>query len=318
MSAGGLNPYPTIVPLKDWLPATDDAIYEGVLDKDTLIDPTGVVSGTWFIKQAKDRRGAMVWSEWLTSKIGNDVLGFDTQQAKLGQRDGKLVMMVKFFRDPQFEFLDHGAEYLMGQDPEYDYEKQTRHRWSLVFSLLDMLEKRGLCRDPHIPWWGQTFAFDTLLCNGDRHGNNWGFIFDRRQVACPLRYAPRFDHNNVLAFGWDDTGIENAVEKHGSLRTAAAHFVRRGGHHMRWDEPSKKKLPRQEFNELFLAAFPETRDTFAAVAELDLRPIERLLTNLVILPDVPTDYDFSELRAHFCLEILTQAQSALKATLVKL
>ena len=307
-----------IGPIDDWQTADSANIPEGRLTKQTLIDPEGQL---WFWKRPKSGRETMVWSEYLASYIGRKVLSLEMQEAHVAMLDDELVMLNRFMYDPKSEFLGHGADFLRLLDTDYDLRRQYHHTWKLTSEWLSISAKlkesdllRGL-RFPdmkeHLAWWADTFALDTLICEGDRHGHNWAYIIESGANSTVIRYAPRFDHNNCLAFGWDEVELSRAIDQAGSIKEAAARYVQGGHHHMRWDQPSKKKLPRQEFNEHFLAQYPEMKPAFDQAAKADLSDVQSVLETLERMSDIPAVTQMSHNRCLFLSHILTNAQESL-------
>lgn len=66
-------------------------------------------------------------------------------------------------------------------------------------------------------------AFDALVCNVDRHANNYGFLRDNRS-GTTLSFAPLFDHNLALFPGDMATDFDEWPRKAGSQTPAGSNL----------------------------------------------------------------------------------------------
>jgi hypothetical protein len=104
------------------------------------------------------------------------------------------------------ESLIHGNEILAGQIGDYEQQKwlrQSDHTFDNIVAAV-----RGLYNEA--PWHTEVLrdlayylVLDALICNTDRHHENWGFLSQLYEIEpqkwlIRLRLAPSFDHASSL------------------------------------------------------------------------------------------------------------------------
>jgi hypothetical protein len=99
-------------------------------------------------------------------------------------------------------------EILAGQIVGYDRQKRLRQSDHTFENIIAAVQKLAA----GAPWYAQEalreitgyLIFDALICNTDRHHENWGFLIRIEKAAEPntwvmhVRLAPSFDHASSL------------------------------------------------------------------------------------------------------------------------
>jgi hypothetical protein len=118
------------------------------------------------------------WSEILASEIGKE-LGFDTLKYDIAFDGTELGCLSKSMVDTNVNKLSEGINYLQGYEPNYNpYDKKSRPQYTFHFIERALNEYRLKDRMNHLV---EVIIFDSLIGNGDRHQENWGFIIPNLQ-----------------------------------------------------------------------------------------------------------------------------------------
>ena len=128
-------------------------------------------------------------SEYLGSHIFQSV-GIPVQETFLGTYDGKHVVVVKNFLEPEDIFIAFNGvgESSLERDKElyqYTYEDITA-------MLTENMKSTNVTETIERFW--DMFIVDALIGNFDRHGGNWGFIKRDNKY----RIAPVYDNGSSL------------------------------------------------------------------------------------------------------------------------
>jgi len=128
-------------------------------------------------------------SEYLGSHIFQSI-GLPVQETFLGTYDGKNVVVMKNFLQPEDTFVAFNGvgESSLERDKElyqYTYEDITA-------MLLENMKSTNVAETVDRFW--DMFVVDAFIGNFDRHGGNWGFIKQNNQY----RIAPVYDNGSSL------------------------------------------------------------------------------------------------------------------------
>ena len=124
-------------------------------------------------------------------------------------------------------------------------------------------------------------VLDALICNTDRHHENWGFLTTYQTspagVTMSLRMAPSFDHASSLGRELLDNKAAEILAAHG-----VATYTRRGHGGIYWEQSDRRSANPLHLVELASNKFPDYfREPIVAVASA---PVDRLLD---IVDEVP-------------------------------
>ena len=112
------------------------------------------------------------WSEIIASKIGQ-FLKFEMLDYNIALKGEEIGCISKLMNNPETETLHEAINYLQGYDPNYISEDKNSYQYTFQF-ICDALKSYSL--ENRIPELIKTIIFDSLIGNGDRHQENWGFI----------------------------------------------------------------------------------------------------------------------------------------------
>ncbi|MGH9426693.1 MAG: hypothetical protein ACRD2L_10395, partial [Terriglobia bacterium] len=134
--------------------------------------------------------------------------------------------------------LIHGSEILAGRVFGYDKTRmrgQNQHSISNIITAVEQSFARNRRRRQLTILSGYIFL-DALICNTDRHHDNWGFLRWRPSRGKPLHsVAPSFDHASSLGRELSDERRKGLMEGGKMLR-----YIQKGHGGVFWDEGSSK------------------------------------------------------------------------------
>lgn len=160
----------------------------------------------WLFKEARPNTGED-WAEKISAELAA-LIGLPHAKVELarhGTTNG--VATLDFTADHERGYLVHGNELLFEVEPEYPKERRYRvheHTLAAVRGVLD--ESRVTLPDWSWPDsvvtpWDAFMGYlllDALICNTDRHHQNWGVLVQKRGGSEVRELAPTFDHASSL------------------------------------------------------------------------------------------------------------------------
>ena len=147
-----------------------------------------------------------VISEYISSHIAKDI-GLPAHETKLGTYDGKLVVACKDFK---FQSNGHIVEFTDLMRAKYNSKEINKPL--LLSQLYDTIESKendlpkNLQKEAIERYW-DTFVFDALVGNFDRHPGNWGYILKDNE----LTPAPVYDCGSTLFPNLSDDGMADML-----------------------------------------------------------------------------------------------------------
>lgn len=240
----------------------------------------------WLFKEARPNTGED-WAEKVASEIAKQ-LGIITAQAELAAFEGKPGCLCQSFLTPDKPYtLIHGNEVLarLGSYDRHKKRQQSDHTFANIVRSLGHLKpfSADTVRDYVLPLLAGYVVFDALICNTDRHHENWGLLWLESGVPeainVELEVAPTFDHASSLGRELTQVGCEKYLgEKDGIAR-----YVRRGrgGIYLDSSDPhgANPLTLVEESAKRFQTHF------MPALARLKSTPIDTLLHPLTLIPD---------------------------------
>jgi hypothetical protein len=133
----------------------------------------------YYFKQSIKKYPYEFWSEIIAYEIGK-MLGFDVLQYDIAIDGEKIGCVCKSMINPEAQELVEGGKYLSSFDNTFVYEDKKpaeRYNYELIdatFQAFHLKDKEKLI---------ETFVFDAIISNGDRHQENWGFIIEHGYVS---------------------------------------------------------------------------------------------------------------------------------------
>ena len=127
---------------------------------------------TYYFKESKDIFPSEIWSEIISSKIGQ-MIGFNVLDYNVAVYENKLGCLSKsMILKSEGETLYHGVDILNDNLEEFEISDKP------LYSFQDL---QRLCSENHtferfIDNFIEIILFDALVGNTDRHTENWAFI----------------------------------------------------------------------------------------------------------------------------------------------
>ncbi len=164
----------TFLDISDW---QEKIHYQtgGTRSKAVMENPMN--NALYFFKKSIPKYKHEFWSEIIASEIGTE-LGFDLLKYDIANKNGEIGCISKLMIDIGFQQLTEGINFLQGYDNSYmPEEKGSYDKYTFQF-IVNALHEYKL--EKTIPNLIQTIIFDSIIGNGDRHQENWGYIINTR------------------------------------------------------------------------------------------------------------------------------------------
>jgi HipA-like C-terminal domain len=166
----------------------------------------------WLFKEARPNTGED-WAEKIAGEIAHR-LGIRAATVELADFEGHRGVACRSFVSTRNLSLVHGNEILAGQIVGYDRDKRLRqsdHTLKNIVTAVRDLTGSGELSTQILRLLAGYFVLDALICNTDRHHENWGFLTrlegaDNGDHKLFLEVAPSFDHASSLGRELTDEG----------------------------------------------------------------------------------------------------------------
>lgn len=312
----------SIIQIGNW-PSLDEPL-AGSRVKTTVAEPE--TENLYIFKYPKEGREAQIWSELIASYIAGDLLGWPVQHAAIAMRRDKIGNLLRYIYDVHAdpkkpsETFHAGEQFCKHVDTNYDPIQGKRHTWDLIRKIHDdflAYNKDGKffpkVSNMYNIFWVRTVAFDTLISNTDRHAENWALL---TKPSAYVRMAPFYDNGSSLGCEnseatlrrkWFDSA-DNLIEE------KVKSYASKGAHHLR---DRKDRFKFEDLALQVLKEFPDMRSEYEAIAQLDLAPIERLLTDIMSIKGLPVAAQITPRRSAQVMALLQLGQSRIKRCLEK-
>lgn len=131
----------------------------------------------YFFKKSIPKYRHEFWSEIIASEIGTE-LGFNLLRYDIASKNNEIGCISKLMIDINYEQLTEGINFLQGYDNAYmPEEKESYDKYTFHF-IVKALHEYNL--EKTIPYLIKTIIFDSIIGNGDRHQENWGYIINTK------------------------------------------------------------------------------------------------------------------------------------------
>jgi hypothetical protein len=239
-----------------------------------------VARGTekWLFKEARESTGED-WAEKIAGDVAR-IIDVPAARVELAEYAGRRGCLSLSFVGED-ESLVHGNEILAGQIVGYERQKRLRqsdHTFDNIVAAVQKLVDND-------PWYqevlrelGQYLVFDALICNTDRHHENWGFLTRLEQTEpgewmMRLQLAPSFDHASSLGRELRDD------RRHALLIGNRIHdYVRRGRGGIYWRKTDAHGANPVRLVEVLVRQFPDYfRPALESVAQTPISEFYRVV-----------------------------------------
>ena len=131
----------------------------------------------YFFKKSIPKYKHEFWSEIIASEVGN-ALGFNVLRYDIAYKGNEVGCISKLMINAELEQLTEGINFLQGYDYTYiPEEKESYDKYTFHFIVEALTEyKLQKTIDDLI----RTIIFDSIIGNGDRHQENWGYIINTK------------------------------------------------------------------------------------------------------------------------------------------
>jgi hypothetical protein len=259
----------------------------------------------WLFKLARDHTGED-WAEKVAAEVAK-VVPVSAARVELADYRGRRGSASLSFIGKN-ESLVHGNEILAGQIFGYDWQKklkQSDHTFDNIVAAVRKLVGEADWHHVVLEKIARYIVLDALICNTDRHHENWGFLTtyqtsDTGAVTMSFRMAPSFDHASSLGRELLDARAADILAADG-----IAAYARRGHGGIYWTPTDRRGANPLELVELASRKFPDYfRQPIAGVAAT---PITHLLD---IVAEVPHCV-ISETSRRFAQQLLAYTHGVL-------
>ena len=153
----------------------------------------------WLFKYTRDNTGED-WSEKIASELAR-FLKIPAAQVELATFMGKRGCASRSFVETKKGYeLIHGSEVLAGRITDYEKSKQwgqSDHCIKNIITAVEMVFPQRK-RSEQLRMLAGYIVLDALICNTDRHHDNWGLLRWISRGKTMHSIAPSFDHASSL------------------------------------------------------------------------------------------------------------------------
>jgi len=154
----------------------------------------------WLFKEGREGTGED-WAEKLVAEIAK-LAKIPAATVELAELNGRRGSISRSFIEAG-DALIHGNEILAGMIVGYDRTKRLRQSDHTLENLILAVQRLfGPNADQALITLASYLVLDALVCNTDRHHENWGVIIRADRASIPIRVhlrpAPSFDHASSL------------------------------------------------------------------------------------------------------------------------
>ena len=299
-----------------WL---EDELYfnypEGARSKKALFPPDAIdlpfikQNRRYLYKRSVKRYPDQFWGEVVAYQVGG-LLGvnvppafaaFDSNANDCG------ALIEWFYEDGKASFVP-GGNYMQKLMPDYDRKKGTQHNFQSIQILSRAFSTTRLSVQDWPLYWGETFLFDALIGNTDRHQDNWGYLFVRsRKRRTKAELSPLFDNGTSLGHERFTDAVEAWTDEDFSR------YVARGTHHMRWSRDAPKKSGHFQMIQQMIAVYPVLRPVL--LEKIRQFSTESLDEKLDALEQLPMPVPLTNARRRLYMRLIAERQKNIQSVL---
>ncbi|MCC5805370.1 MAG: HipA domain-containing protein [Opitutales bacterium] len=220
-----MNEYPVV-------PIAPESVLEseqlGTKDKFWFITDDGYLGKSeWLFKFPTENTGQH-WAEKIACEIAKQ-MKILTPRVELAVFEGARGTATENFTKDGYE-LFHGNQILAGLTPAYQTERrwhQNDHTIGRIFDAIDSIFVASNAAKKAADQMGAYLVLDALICNVDRHHENWGILRKSTPDGMRGRLAPSYDHASSLGRELRDSGSKNNRERY-LHELGVAKYIERG------------------------------------------------------------------------------------------
>jgi len=186
----------------------------------------------WLFKFGRAETGEN-WAEKLGAEVAG-LLGLPHAHVELATFENKHGSVSRSFLPTEGTELVHGNEILAGHIIGYDASKRFRqsdHTFPRIVRALYDLFPEGAVRTEALTTFAGYLTLDAIICNVDRHHENWAILRSVPPAPPSLRLAPTFDHASSLGRELLDERRQRLIQS-----KRIGDYVRKGEGGIYWKE----------------------------------------------------------------------------------
>jgi len=250
---------------------------------------------SWLFKYTRENTGE-AWSEKIAAEIA-ELMRVPHARVELAAFvDRRGCASRSFVLRENGWSLIHGSEILGGRVLGYDRTKQrgqSDHHLKNIFAAVDsvMPENTRFC---HLTTLAGFIVLDALICNTDRHHDNWGVLGRTTEDGkFEQDMAPTFDHASSLGRELLDGKRESLLRARGVER-----YIRGGRGGIYWEPADSKGANPLDLAIRAARAYPDYfRPWIDRIRGLDMASVEGVVSA------VPDSW-MSDTARRFCVEMI--------------
>ena len=181
----------------------------------------------WLFKYPTSGTGQH-WAEKIACEIAKE-LNILTPRVELAVINGEVGTITENFTKDGYD-LFHGNQILASFDPDYEQEqtfRQNDHTIGRIFDAISALFTDHEFAEKTKRKLAGYFILDALICNVDRHHENWGILRKRIPEGTIGRLAPSYDHASSLGRELKDTDSKQNRQRY-LTELGVAKYIERG------------------------------------------------------------------------------------------
>jgi hypothetical protein len=179
----------------------------GKREKDVRIEPS--TGQLYFYKHSDKRYPWDFWCEVIASKLGQllglDIATYEPAYSKVTEDKYVWGCFSPLLHDPsKGEEFVHGQSYLQFLEPGFDTDRGTDHNYELIRKALVI----AVAKEPDLEKFHEMLVFDALICNRDRHQENWAII-----RSAGIHPSPVIRDHPIVKEGVDTNWLKQLVDE---------------------------------------------------------------------------------------------------------
>lgn len=189
----------------------------GTKDKfwfNTETDDEHKLKSQWLFKFPTEGTGQH-WAEKIACEIAKQ-MKILTPRVELGSFQGVPGSITENFTNDGYE-LFHGNQILAGFEPDYKSEQmwhQNDHTVRRIFAAINAIFLEADAKKKASDQMASYLVLDALICNVDRHHENWGILRKTTPEGMRGRLAPSYDHASSLGRELRDSESKSNRERY--------------------------------------------------------------------------------------------------------
>lgn len=184
----------------------------------------------YFFKLSKETYPSEIWSEVITSKIGQ-AIGFDILDYNIAWHEPtqKLGCLSKNMVNKELnQVLYHGIDILKDNIPQLDITNPNKPIYT--FQDLEQICKAQTDYNAFLLNFLEMIVFDTIIGNTDRHTENWAFIQQNNDYVHSYSFAPVYDSGSCLGREFTEEKVTQMLDNESFIQK----YIRNCKSEIRW------------------------------------------------------------------------------------